>query len=58
MMDPKLKPLVKIELEKLKKAGIIYPFRHSNWLSNPVIVKKKNEKFECVPTSKILAKRP
>jgi hypothetical protein len=28
MMNPKLKPLVKIELEKLKKAGIIYPMRH------------------------------
>jgi hypothetical protein len=25
MMNPKLKPLVNIELEKLKKAGIIYP---------------------------------
>jgi hypothetical protein len=29
MMNPKLKPLVKIELEKLKKEGIIYPIRHS-----------------------------
>jgi hypothetical protein len=41
MMNPKLKPLVKIELEKLKKVGIIYPIRHSGWLSNPVIVRKK-----------------
>jgi hypothetical protein len=30
MMNPKLKPLVKIELEKLKKVGIIYPIRHSD----------------------------
>jgi len=30
MMNPKLKPLVKIKLEKLKKAGIIYPIIHSN----------------------------
>ena len=30
MMNPKLKPLVKIELEKLKKEGIIYPIRHSD----------------------------
>jgi hypothetical protein len=30
MMNPKMKPLVKIELEKLKKAGIIYPIRHSD----------------------------
>jgi hypothetical protein len=41
MMNPKLKPMVKIELEKLKKVGIIYPIRHSDWLSNPVIVRKK-----------------
>jgi hypothetical protein len=40
MMNPKLKPLVKIELEKLEKAGIIYPIRNSNWISNPVIVRK------------------
>jgi hypothetical protein len=30
MMNPKLKPMVKIELEKLKKVGIIYPIIHSN----------------------------
>jgi hypothetical protein len=41
MMNPKMKPLVNIELEKLKKAGIIYPIRHSYWLSNLVIVRKK-----------------
>jgi hypothetical protein len=41
MMNPKLKPLVRIELEKLKKVGIIYPIRHSYWLSNLVIVMKK-----------------
>ena len=41
MMNPKLKPLVNIELENIKKAGIIYPTRHSNWLSNPMIVRKK-----------------
>jgi hypothetical protein len=40
MMNPKLKPKVKIELEKLKKARIIYPIRHSVWLSNPVIIRK------------------
>jgi hypothetical protein len=32
MMNPKLKPLVKVELEKLKKAGTIYPIRHFDWL--------------------------
>ena len=40
MMNPKLKPLVKIELEKFKKDGIIYLIRHSDWLSNPVIARK------------------
>jgi hypothetical protein len=43
MMNPKLKPLVKIELEKLEKERIIYPIRHSDWLSNPVIVRKNTE---------------
>jgi hypothetical protein len=41
MMNPKLKPLVKIELEKLKKARIIYPIIHFDHLSNLVILRKK-----------------
>jgi hypothetical protein len=41
MMNPKLKPLVKVELDKLNKARIIFPIRHSDCLSNPVIVRKK-----------------
>jgi hypothetical protein len=45
MMTPKLKPLVKIELEKLKKARIIYPIRNSYWLSNVVIVRKNSKKI-------------
>jgi hypothetical protein len=32
MMNPKLKPLVKVELKKLKKDGIINPIRHSDWI--------------------------
>jgi hypothetical protein len=49
MMNPKLKPLVKVELEKLKKAKIIYPIRNSDWLSNPMIIRKKNEEIQmCV----------
>ena len=46
MMNPKLKPLVKLELEKLKKARIIYPIRHSDWLSNIVIVRKKTMEIQ------------
>jgi len=30
MMNPKLKPPIKVELEKLKKDGIIYPIRQSD----------------------------
>jgi hypothetical protein len=41
LVNPKLKPLVKNELEKLKKDGIIFPIRHSEWISNLVIVRKK-----------------
>jgi hypothetical protein len=41
VINPKIKPLVKIEIEKLKKVGIISPIRHSDWLSNPVVVRKK-----------------
>jgi hypothetical protein len=48
IMNPKLKPLVKVELEKLKKDGIIYPIRHSNWLLNPVIVRRRLVRSECV----------
>jgi hypothetical protein len=40
MMNHRLKTLVKIELEMLKKAGIIYPIRNSYWISNPLIVRK------------------
>jgi len=42
MINPKLKPLVKMELEKLRKARIIFSMRHSEWLSNPIIVRKKS----------------
>jgi hypothetical protein len=49
MMNPKLKPMVKVELEKLKKVGIIYPIQHSDWISNPVIVRKKTREIRmCV----------
>jgi predicted MarR family transcription regulator len=45
MMNPKLKPLVNIELEKLKKAGIIYSIINSYWLSNLVILRKRSGSF-------------
>jgi hypothetical protein len=42
MINPKLNPLVKMELETLNKVGIIFPIRHSKWLSNIVLVRKKS----------------
>jgi hypothetical protein len=42
IINPKIKPLVKLELEILKRAGIIFSIRHSKLLSNPVMVRKKN----------------
>jgi hypothetical protein len=45
MMNPKLKPLVNIELNKLNKDRIIYPIRHYDGISNPVIVRKKTKEI-------------
>lgn len=38
----KLKPLVKLELEKMEKERIIFSIRHSKWISNLVGARKKN----------------
>jgi hypothetical protein len=49
MMNPKLKPLEKVELEKLKKVGIIHPIRHFDSLSNHVVVRKNTREIQmCV----------
>jgi len=45
LINPKSKPLVKIDLEKLNKVGIIYPIRNFEWLSNPVVVRKKTREI-------------
>ena len=41
-INPKLAPLIKKELEKMLAAGIIRPVRHTTWVSNLVIVRKKS----------------
>jgi hypothetical protein len=41
-MHPKLEPTVQKELNKLLSAKIIYPIRHTRWVSNLVPVRKKN----------------
>lgn len=49
MMNLKLKPLVKLELEKIEKARIIFSIRHSEWVSNLVVVRLKNREIHlCV----------
>jgi len=41
-INPTLAPLIKKELEKMLAAGIIAPTRHTSWVSNPIIIRKKN----------------
>jgi ribonuclease HI len=41
-MHPKLEPTVKKELNKLLTAKIIFPVRHTQWVSNLVPVRKKS----------------
>jgi hypothetical protein len=41
-MHPKLEPTVKKELNKLLTAKIIFSVRHTQWVSNLVLVRKKS----------------
>ena len=41
-IHPNLENQIKTELNKLLKAKIIFPVRHSKWVSNMVPVRKKN----------------
>ena len=52
-INPKLAPLVKIELEKLLATKIIAPTRYSSWCSNLVVVRKKMVQSDYVWISKI-----
>ena len=48
-MNPKLRDIVKEEIQKLLEAGFIYPISDSEWVSPLVIVPKKNGKLRiCV----------
>ena len=40
-MNPRKEPAIKAEIEKLLKAGFIYPVPLMEWVSNPVPVDKK-----------------
>lgn len=41
-VNPKLEPLMHKELTKLVESGIIFPIKHTSWMSNLVPVRKKN----------------
>lgn len=41
-INPTLTPKIQEELMKLRDVGIIKPIRHSSWVSNLVLVRKKN----------------
>jgi ribonuclease HI len=48
-MYPKLEPTVQKELNKLLSAKIIFPVRHTQWVSNLILVRKKNREIQlCV----------
>ena len=40
-MNPRKAPTIKVKIEKLLKAGFIYPIPLTEWVSNPVPVDKK-----------------
>ena len=40
--NPKLKPLIKLELEKMEKVEIIFSIKHLEWISKLVIVRNNN----------------
>ena len=40
-VNPRKAPTIKAEIEKLLKAGFIYPIPFMEWVSNPIPVDKK-----------------
>ena len=55
-IHPNLETQIKNELNKLLKSKIIFPVRHSKWVSNLVHFRKIMEIFEFVLTSETLIK--
>ena len=41
VVNPRKAPTIKAEIEKLLKAGFIYPIPSMEWVSNPNLVDKK-----------------
>jgi hypothetical protein len=42
-IHPNLESQIRNELNKLLKAKIIFPIRHSKWVSNIFLIRKKNK---------------
>jgi hypothetical protein len=40
-VNPKKEATIKVEVDKLLKAGFIYPIHLTQWVSNPMLVNKK-----------------
>ena len=40
-MNPRKAPTIKVEIDKLLKAGFIYPIPLIEWVSNPILVDNK-----------------
>jgi hypothetical protein len=40
-VNPQKETVIKVEVEKLFKAGFIYPIQLTQWVSNPVSINKK-----------------
>jgi hypothetical protein len=40
-INPRKAPTIKVEVEKLLNAGFIYPIPLTEWVSNPILVNKK-----------------
>ena len=48
-MSEERKQIAKVEVQRLLDAGVIYPVKYPTWLSNVMLVKKKNSKWRmCV----------
>lgn len=55
-LNPELEDLMKAKLNKLIKRNIIYPSKHTSWVSNLVPVRKKNGEIRLCVDSRELNK--
>lgn len=55
-LGPERAKAVNDEVDKLLKIGPIHEFQYTNWLANPVVVKKKNGKWRVCNNITVLNK--